>query len=132
MNFSSAFSSAFLRRKTPFALAFSAAFRWRPLGYIGPLSAQAALMGGAGWRLYGSGLAVDDLLLIGPAGKVYAFASKSTATRWAENAAGAGPREAQILASLTPERAAARSSSEAVRAALIAESDYCLGKWHEG
>lgn len=150
MKFSGAFSSAFLPRKKRFSLAFSAAFHGRPRGFIGPLSAQAALMGGAGWRLWGSGLVVGDSLLIGPAGKVYAFASAETATRWAENAAGAGQREAQIIASLPADRAAAwrakkranleviagrvvaaaaRSSNEAVRAALIAESDFVLSKW---
>lgn len=133
-----------------FSSAFSSSFD-RPLaGYIGPMSAQAALVAGEPWRVSVSGLIVARRLLIGPAGKVYAFASAATAARWAENAAGAGLREAQIIAGMDADRAAAwvekkrgrlavvagrlvaaaaKQSDAAKRAALLAESDYCLAKW---
>lgn len=131
-----------------FSLAFSSAFRRR--GYIGPMRAQAALAAGAAWSVSGSRLVVDGFVLIGPAGKVFAFASADTARRWAENAAGAAQREAAIIASIDAGRAAewkarkrakleiiagrvvaaaGRLSDAGKRAALLAESDYCLSKW---
>lgn len=135
-----------------FSSAFSSSFA-RPLdGYIGPMSAQAALVAGESWRVMGSGLVVARRLLIGPGGKVYAFASAATAARWAENAAGAGLREAQIIAGMDVAKraawvekkrgklavvagrlvaAAAKQSDAAKRAALLDESDYCLAKWGE-
>lgn len=157
--FSAAFSSAFEKRRGVivdggFSAAFSSRFAKRGglvvAGYIGPMSAQAALVGGAVWRVSGSRLVIAGKVLIGPAGKVYAFASAATAARWAENAAGAGQREAQIIAGMDAAKraawvekkrgklatvagrlvaAAAKQSDEAKRAALLAESDYCLAKW---
>lgn len=133
-----------------FSLAFSSAFSGVLPGCIGPMSAQAALVGGAVWRVSGSRLIVAGKVLIGPAGKVYAFASAATAARWAENAAGAGVREAQIIAGMDAAKraawvekkrgklatvagrlvaAAAKQADAAKRAALLAESDYCLAKW---
>lgn len=133
-----------------FSAAFSSAFSRSRRSYIGPLSAQAALVGGAVWRVSGSRLVIAGKVLIGPAGKVYAFASAATAARWAENAAGAGQREAQIIAGMDAAKraawvekkrgklatvagrlvaAAAKQSDEAKRAALLADSDYCLAKW---
>lgn len=120
------------------------------VGYIGPMRAQAALVNGAAWLRSGSGLMIGGALLIGPAGKVFAFASAETAARWADNAKGAGEREALIISSLAPElaaawkarkreklaviagrvvAAAAKQGDEAKRAALLEESDYCLSKW---
>ena len=88
--------------------------------------------------------------LIGPAGKVFAFASPETAGRWVDNAKNIGIRERALIASIDPAAAAiwkakkreklaviaarvvsaaARVSEEKRRAALIAEADYCLSKW---
>jgi hypothetical protein len=133
-----------------FSSAFASAFV-RPVGgYIGPMRAQAALMAGAWYRVQGSALLIEGARLVGPAGKVYAFASEATAEKWAENAAGAGQREAAIIAGLDADAAAAwkarkraklaviagrlvdaaaRQHDAAKRAALLAESDLCLSKW---
>lgn len=133
-----------------FSSAFSSAFAGGVQQYIGPMMAQRLLTDGAAWAVSGSGLTVAGKLLIGPAGKVYAFASADTAARWASNAKGAGEREAVIIAGLDADLAAAwkarkraklaviagrladaaaRQADGAKRAALIAESDYCLTKW---
>lgn len=136
-----------------FSSAFSSAFAKGPAeagGYIGPCMAQAALAGGAAWYVSGSALVIDGKRLIGPAGKVYAFASAATAEKWALSAALVPVREAQIIASIpqaTAEawKAAKRTRLEVVaarvvsaaaktddadkRAALIAEAGYLLGKW---
>jgi hypothetical protein len=119
-------------------------------GFIGPMRAQAVLADGAAWLVAGSGLLVNGLILIGPAGKVFAFASPETAVRWVDNAKAVGQREAALRASLPADvlagwaakkreklaviagrlvSAAAKQSDEAKRAALLAESDYCLTKW---
>lgn len=156
--FSSSFSSSFAGREKAraggFSSAFSAAFAGVAgvvkVAYIAPMSAQAALAGGAPWVASGHELKVAGKLLIGPAGKVFSFASEATAARWAENAKGAAIREAQIIAGLPVDQAeawkarkreklamvayrvagsAARQKDAAKRAALIAESDYCFLKW---
>lgn len=132
-----------------FSSAFSSAFG-HAVGCIGPMLAQLALTDGAAWSMRGAALVVDGKLLIGPAGKVYAFASAGTAARWAINAKGAGEREAVIIAGLDVDLreawkarkraklaviagrladAAAKQTDAEKRAALIAESDYCLSKW---
>ena len=133
-----------------FSSAFASCFAGVKSEYIGPMSAQAALVGGAGWLASGHRLMVGGKVLIGPAGKVYAFASADTAARWANNAKGAGEREAVIIAGLDADLreawkarkraklaviagrladAAAKQADAEKRAALIAESDYCLTKW---
>lgn len=155
--FSGAFSSAFAGRQAAQAGGFSSAFALTfagvnpPVsGYIGPCMAQAALAGGAAWYVSGSALVIDGKRLIGPAGKVYEFASEATAEKWALSAALVPVREAQIIASIpqaTAEawKAAKRTRLEVVaarvvsaaaktddadkRAALIAEAGYLLGKW---
>lgn len=130
-----------------FSAAFSAAFR---RGYIGPMAAQQALMLGAGAVLSGAALLVDRRVLIGPAGKIYAFASAESAQKWASHTAAAGLRQQIVIDGLSaPERAewvakkrakletvaarlvkaAAKQSDQGKQAALIAESDYCLDKW---
>lgn len=140
---SGGFSSAF-------ASSFAGAGAVVQDGFIGPMRAQDALVNGAAWARVGGGLLIGGALLIGPAGKVYAFASADTAARWANNAKGAGEREAVIIAGLSPDLreawkerkraklaviagrladAAARQTDAEKRAALIAESDYCLSKW---
>lgn len=133
-----------------FSSAFSSAFVRPAVGCVGPMLAQLALTDGAAWSVVGSSLVVAGKLLIGPAGKVYAFASADTAARWANNAKGAGEREAVIIAGLDADLreawkerkraklaviagrladAAAKQADAEKRAALIAESDYCLSKW---
>lgn len=156
--FSAAFSGVFAGRQAAqaggfasvFALPFAGVGPAQEAGYIGPCMAQAALAAGADWRVSGSELVIDGKRLIGPAGKVYAFASAATAEKWAVSAALVPVREAQIIASLpaaTAEAwkaakrtrleviaaqvvsAAARTADADKRAALIAEAGYLLGKW---
>lgn len=156
--FSGAFSGSFAGRGAAavgaFASAFAACFAGRGAvgsgGYIGPVMAQAALAGGAAWSVSGSALVVGGARLIGPAGKVFAFASPLTAQKWAINAGVVGRREAELLASIDPGvaenwragkrarlaviaarliDAAARQADAEKRAALVAESTYCLSKW---
>jgi hypothetical protein len=135
--FSSAFSSAFAR----FA---------EPVEYISPMLAQAALGDGAGWGLVGGVLMIEGAILIGPAGKTYSFASPESAARWVEHTRAAGIRQQLVVTAMSPEiaetwkekkreklavvaerlvSAAAKQSDAARRAALVAESDYCLVKW---
>lgn len=157
--FSGAFASSFAGRQAAQGGGFSAAFALpfagvegiQPAaGYIGPCMAQAALAAGAVWYVSGSALVIDGKRLIGPAGKVYQFASEATAEKWALSAALVPVREAQIIASIpqaTAEAwkatkrtrleviaaqvvsAAARTADADKRAALIAEAGYLLGKW---
>lgn len=133
-----------------FALAFAGRGAVESVGFIGPMRAQAAIVGGAAWVFDDGRLIVGGAVLIGPAGKVFAFASEETAARWVENASNIGAREAALRASLPVPAlaswavkkreklaviaarvvaAAARQADEAKRAALLAESDYCLSKW---
>ena len=114
------------------------------------LKAQAALVDGAGWLVSGSRLIVGGKVLIGPAGKTFAFGSPENAGRWVANAVRVGQVEANLrgsldaaaLASWSAKKreklaviagrvvaAAAKQGDEAKRAALLAESDYCLSKW---
>ena len=130
--------------------AFSSAFRVSVSGYVCPMMAQALLTDGAAWSVSGSRLAIGGAWLIGPAGKVYAFKSPESAAVWVANAAAAGLRERDLIAHIDPVTAvawkakkraklaiiagrlvdaAARQADEAKRAALLAESDYCLSKW---
>lgn len=133
-----------------FSAAFASNFAGVSVEYIAPMTAQAALAGGAHWLASGHELRVAGRVLIGPAGKVFAFASPETAGRWVENARNIGAREAALRASLPAAAldswaakkreklaviaarvvaAAAGQGDEAKRAALLAESDYCLTKW---
>ena len=135
-----------------FSAAFSSAFAGVASGvaYIGPMKAQAALVAGAGWMVSGSRLIVGGKVLIGPAGKVFAFGSPENAARWVANVVRVGQSEANLRGSLDAAAlaswaakkreklaviagrvvaAAAKQGDEAKRAALLAESDYCLSKW---
>lgn len=156
--FSAAFASSFAGRAAAVAGGFSSAFalpfagvgQVQAVGFVGPMRAQAALVNGAAWSVDGSALIVGGAVLIGPAGKVFAFASAANAGRWVENARNIGAREialrgslaAPVLASWAAKKreklaviagrvadAAARQHDAAKRAALVAESDYCLSKW---
>lgn len=133
-----------------FSSAFSSAFVRAAVEYIGPMSAMRELTDGAAWHMRGAGVVIAGRVLIGPAGKIFAFGSPENAVRWVDNARGAGVRERAVIAGIAPETAAAykekkrvklaiiagrlvtaagRQSNAAKRAALLAESDYCLSKW---
>lgn len=157
--FAAAFSSAFAGRAAQgagagFASAFAGCFAGLTVdsvvAYVGPMRAQQLLTDGAAWAVVGSGLYVAGKRLIGPAGKVFAFASPATADKWARNAGLVGLRERQVLAEIEADTAAAwkarkrdalaiiagrvvdaaaRASDDAKRAALIDEANYCFDKW---
>lgn len=135
-----------------FSSAFSSAFAGVASGvaYVGPMRAQKLLTDGAAWHVSGSRLIVGGKVLIGPAGKVFAFGSPENAARWVDNAVRVGQSEANLRGSLDAAAlaswaakkreklaviagrvvaAAAKQGDEAKRAALLAESDYCLSKW---
>lgn len=135
-----------------FSGAFSGAFaKFRaPVVCVAPMRAQAALVAGAAWSVEGSRLFIGGALLIGPAGKVFAFRSAETAARWVDNASNIGAREVELIAAIAPEaaalwkakkrvklaviagrlvEAAGRTHDTAKRAALLADSDYALSKW---
>lgn len=133
-----------------FSAAFSSAFAKGLKKYIAPMMAQAALGDGAAWGLVGGVLMVEGAVLIGPAGKTYTFASPESAARWVEHTRAAGLRQLLVVAAMSPEiadnwkekkreklavvadrlvNAAAKQGDAGRRAALVAESDYCLTKW---
>lgn len=133
-----------------FSSAFSSAFDRGLKRYIAPMLAQAALGEGAAWGLVSGVLMIEGAVLIGPAGKTYSFASPESAARWVEHTRAAGIRQVTVVAAMSPEiadiwkekkreklavvagrlvNAAARQVDSAKRAALVAESDYCLVKW---
>ncbi|MGV1035371.1 MAG: hypothetical protein ACOYBP_09190 [Microbacteriaceae bacterium] len=130
-----------------FSSEFSAAFA---RVYVGPVMAQAALVDGAAWALAGSAVNIGGALLIGPAGKLYAFASPESAARWVESARVIGRRERDLMETIDPATAAAWKAKKRAklaviagrvvnaaarmidggrRAALLAEADFCLEKW---
>lgn len=132
-----------------FSSRFSSAFA-ASVQFIGPMLAQKALVDGAAWALVGSFVEIGGKRLIGPAGKIYAFASVESAGRWIEHTRAAGIRQITIVDGMSLAvsekwkaakreklavvagrlvEAAARQQSSAKRAALLAESDYCLTKW---
>ena len=153
--FSRDFCAAFVHRAAVlggFSAAWASSFRGSGVaaGFVCPMMAQAALAGGAAWSVSGSALVVGGARLIGPAGKVYAFASAQTAEKWAINAGVIGRREAELLASIDSSvaenwkagkrarlalvaaqlvDAALLQADSEKRAALVAESTYCLSKW---
>ncbi|MCL2344456.1 MAG: hypothetical protein FWC58_01220 [Desulfobulbus sp.] len=135
-----AFSSAFA---APFAKDGEA-------GFIAPVMAQAALVAGEAVESVGTALTIGGRTLIGTAGKVYAFASKESAERWIEHTRAVAINEAAIVEGMSVEGralwlekkrarlaavagrvvgAAARLTDAGRRAALLAESDFCLNKW---
>ena len=152
--FSAAFCSAFGEKKSGgFSGAFSGAFlrkKNKSGGYICPVSAQRALLRGAAAVYDGGGLLIGGARLIGPAGKVFAFASQASADMWVAinraratreielmaglDAAAAGvyrKRKADALAKISAAvvNAAARQSDKSKQAALIAEAEFCEKKW---
>lgn len=131
----------------------------RPLGaagYVGPVSAQRMLLRGFPVEIGGvdgaKWVRVGSRKLIGPAGKVFAFRSLDSAAVWLSINAQLAVREREISGSMVPAArvlwlakkraqldrigaavidAAARCKSTAIAAALVAESDFCFGKWVE-
>lgn len=134
-----------------FSSAFSSAWAGRGgVAYICPLMAQAALSDGAAWGMVGDGVQIGGKLLIGPAGKLYAFASPETAARWVENARTVGLAERALMATIPAATAAGwkakkreklaiiagrlvgsalRQGDSMRRAAMLAEADFALAKW---
>lgn len=137
-----------------FSSAFSLSFAGVPSGVSGgfvcPMMGQALLTDGAVWAVDGHNLLIGGARLIGQAGKVFEFATPENAGRWVENARNIGQRERLLIAGIEPAaaalwkarkreklaviagrcvNAAARQGDEAKRAALLAESSYCLSKW---
>lgn len=101
-------------------------------------------------EMAGNSLRIGGAVLIGPAGKVFEFRSRETAEKWAASAVKVAASERSIAARVSPEvaaayaakkrenlsaiagqvaLAAARQSDAAKRAALLAESAFCLAKW---
>lgn len=142
-----------------FAGGFSGAFA-APLGaagHVGPVSAQRMLLRGFPVEIGGDSGAhwvrVGSRKLVGPAGKVYAFRSADSAAVWLSINAQLAARELSISETM-PEvaralwyakkrvqmvriagaviDAAARCKSPEIAAALVAESNFCFGKWGGG
>jgi hypothetical protein len=135
---------------SPFASPFAGRGAAGEVGYIGPVSAQAAMMAGAAVEFAGGALKIGGRVLIGPAGKTYAFVSAQTAATWAEATKASGAGEAATLLSISENRraawiagkrqrlsviaarvveAAARQKDSGRQRALLAEADFCLTKW---
>lgn len=139
-------------------MTFSAAFSGAFAGagddaggaYLCPVLAGAAIAAGAAVSVASGQVRIGGALLIGTAGKVYQFASDAAAQKWCDVAAArlafepvalAGMGDAARVAWVAKKRlrmaevarrvvaAAARQADAGKRAALIAEADFCLGKW---
>lgn len=119
-------------------------------GFIGPVSAQLALLRGAAAVFDAGGLLIGGKRLIGPAGKVFAFSGAAAAGVWAAINLQRATREIELWAAMDAAAAAAfraRKQAEMARiaaavvaaagrlgdaaraAALVAESDFLLIKW---
>lgn len=119
-------------------------------GYIGPVSAQLAMVRGALAVYDGGGLLVGGARLIGPAGKVFSFSTAGAADMWAAINKARGVREAELLAGMDAAaavvyrarkaealekvaaavvNAAGKVADAAIKAALLAESNFLLMKW---
>lgn len=119
-------------------------------GFIGPVSAQLALLRGAAAVFDAGGLLIGGRRLIGPAGKVFAFSGAAAAGVWAAINLQRATRELELWAAMDAAAAAAfrarkraemariaaavvaaagRMSDAARAAALVAESDFLLVKW---
>lgn len=133
-----------------FSSSFAYAFTGVKSGCIGPVMAAAAMLAGAAVAMEGPSLRIGGRLLIGPAGKVYEFASPESAAAWLAGTKGAAVGELNALAVMPAARKAAwldgkrqklaaiagrvveaalKMTDEERRAALLAEADYCLKKW---
>lgn len=119
-------------------------------GYIGPVSAQLAIIRGAAVVYSAGGLTIGGAQLIGPAGKVFAFSSSSAAALWVAINRQRGENELTLAQAMTAEAlavfvadknaamqkiaaavvaAAARQANASIKAAMIAEAGWCLEKW---
>jgi hypothetical protein len=121
-----------------------------PGGYIGPLMAQALLACGAGGMFDAGRQLIGNSVLVGAAGKVFAFSSFGAANSWVMISTARAVREVELAQTMTPEaravwlagkraalekaarnriNAAARVSDPLIAAALIADADFALSKW---
>lgn len=119
-------------------------------GYVGPLMGQMFLAVGHGAYIEGSSLKIGGAVLIGAAGKVFAFSSFGAANSWMMISQARAISEVELAQSMTPEaraawllkkrealekaarnriNAAARVSDAGIKAALIADADFALAKW---
>lgn len=146
--FSAAFSQSFAGGvRLPLAWAIAPL----PAGKVGTLLAQVALLRGEVAVLSGDGrLVIAGRDLVGPAGKVYAFASPESAAMWRDIAEQRSRRELELASGMGESRRAvwlarkrrqlefdaARRIERAqhvadagIRAALIADAGFALEKW---
>lgn len=119
-------------------------------GYIGPVSAQLDLLRGAVVAYENGTLKIGGKILIGPAGKVFAFSTKSAADLWEAINTKRAERDLELMAGLPADASAvyrarkkaaldtvgvmvvaasARCADQSRAAALIAESNWCFAKW---
>lgn len=119
-------------------------------GYVGPLMGQMFLAVGHGAVFDGVVLRIGGAVLIGAAGKVFAFSSRGSAGMWAAISRARAVREVELSQAMEPEKraawlavkreklakeaknrinAAARAVDPAIAAALIADADFALAKW---
>ena len=141
--------------ETPAASAVAIPAAWQAWetgagGYIGPVSAQLDLLRGASAVYQNGALKIGGKILIGPAGKVFAFSTKSAADLWAAINTKRAERDLELMAGLPADASAvyrarkkaaldtvgvqvvaasARCADQSRAAALIAESDWCFAKW---
>lgn len=134
-----------------FSGAFGAAFSHPVLvGYICPVMAGAAIAAGAAVQIEAGRVRIGGAQLIGMAGKVFQFSSDAAAQKWCDVAAARLAYEPVALAGMSPPAreawiakkrvrmaevarlvvlAASSMQDAGKRAALVAESNYCLSKW---
>lgn len=119
-------------------------------GYVGPLMGQMFLAVGHGASFDGGTLRIGGAVLIGAAGKVFAFSSFGAANSWVMISQARAIREVELAQAMTPEaraawlvkkraalekaarnriNAAARVGDVEIAAALIADADFALAKW---
>lgn len=119
-------------------------------GYVGPLMGQMFIAVGYGAHFDGDVLRIGGAVLIGSAGKVFAFSSIGSADMWVAINKARALREVELQAGMAPEKravwaaakreklakysarvlaAAAKVSDVQRQAALIAESEFAAAKW---
>lgn len=119
-------------------------------GYVCPLCAQVDLLRGAVVEYEGGALKIGGRVLIGPAGKVFAFGGASAAALWVSVCRARGERELELSGQMEEAaravwlsrkrpaleasaavsvNAAARQKSAEIKAALLIEANFGLSKW---
>ena len=120
-------------------------------GYVGPLIVQVLLASGGSAVFDAGALRIGGgAVLIGAAGKVFAFSSMGSMNMWAAIARARALREVELAEAMTAEsraawlvkkraalekaaknriNAAARQSDPAIVAALVADAEFALVKW---